>query len=262
MKFLPQLLSILGFDAMAVAGAARPVEGVPVLDQTPDHPVSFGFKTNWFAVRSDDAGQVIASLGLSEPQAANWNSGFNTLNERRLMPGGSKYVFVSPPVKGWVLVVGSQLPYPEGREGEARQKIDSSFQHMFGALSDVFPEVHFFGSYRVVDFVAWARARNGKIERVAAFADGDALANFGELTPEERSLGLFDVSGLSLKQAAMAIAVAREGTQSEQQHLVPREETPLRIAEAWGGIDPSKLEEAGLPKSAGILAVLPASLRH
>lgn len=261
-KFFWQLVSVLGFGAVAIAGTASQAADAPVLNQTPDHPVSFGFKTNWFAVRGGDVGKVIAKLELTKPQTANWNSGLTTLNERRLKPNENEYVFVSPPVKGWILVVSSQLPYPEDRQGESRQKINGSFQRMFGALSEAFPEVHFFGSYRVVDFVAWARSRGGKVERVAAFADGDALANFGNLTPEEQSLGLLDVSGLSLEQTAAAIAAAYERPRAERQHLIPGEETPLRIAEAWGGINPSKLDETDLPKSVGTLAVLPAYMRN
>ncbi len=262
MKFLRQLLSDLQFGAMAMAaaGPARRAADIPVLDRTPDYPIPFGAKTNWFAVRSDDVGKVIASLGLSEPQAANWSSGLTALNERRFKLVGNKYVFISPPVKGWILVVGSELPYPDNREGKERKRINSNFERMFGVLSEAFPEVHFFGSYRVVDFVAWARSRGGKIERVTAVADGDALANFGALTSEERSLGLLDVSGLSLDQTAAAMDATRERPHLEHQHLIPREEMLLRIAEAWGGIDPSKLGEADLPKSVGILAVLPAYL--
>lgn len=262
MKFLRQLLSILGFSAIAVAGTASHAADAPVLDRTPDHPVSFGFKTNWFAVRTDDAGKVIARLGLSEPQAANWRSGLTALNERRLKPGENKYVFVSPPVKGWVMVVGSHLPYPEGRSGKERQEINRNFQRVFGALSEAFPEVHFFGSYRVVDFVAWARSRGGKTERVMALAEGEVLANVGKLTPEERSLSLLDVSGLSLEQATAAMVAAYERPRTERKYLMPDEATPLRIAEAWGGIDPDKLDKADLPKGVGTLAVLPAYLRN
>lgn len=262
MKFLRQLLSILGFGAMAVAGSASHAADTPVLSQTPDHPVSFGFKTNWFAIRTDDVGKVIAKLGLSESQAANWSSGLTAMYERRLKPGENKYVFVSPPVKGWVMVVGSHLPYPEGRGGKERQEINRNFQRAFGALSEAFPEVHFFGSYRVVDFVAWARSRGGKTERVLALAEGEVLANVGNLTPEERALGLLDVSGLSLEKAAAAMVAAYDRPRTERKYLMPDEATPLRIAEAWGSVDPSKLDEADLPKSVGTLAVLPAYLRN
>lgn len=262
MKFLRRLFSVLGFGAMAVAAPVSQAAEVLMLDQTPDHPVSFGFKTNWFAVRTGDAARVIATLGLTESQPANWNSGLTVLSERRLKPDEKKYVFVSPSVRGWVLVTSNALPYPEGREGEARKKFNKNFEHLFTALSEVFSEVHFFGSYRVVDFVAWARSRDGRIERIAALAEGEVIANFVNLTPEERSLGLLDVSGLSLEQAALAMRAAYEHPRSEHRYLIPDEETPLLIAEAWGGINPDKLDEADLPDGVGILAVLPAHLRN
>ena len=50
-----------------------------------------------------------------------------------------------------------------------------------------FDDVQFFGSHRGVDFVAWARALNGKPVRIFAFAD-EVMANFGKQTPEEAKL--------------------------------------------------------------------------
>jgi hypothetical protein len=40
-----------------------------------------------------------------------------------------------------------------------------------------FDDVQFFGSYRVSDFVTWARALNGKSVRIFAYADSEVLAN-------------------------------------------------------------------------------------
>ena len=64
------------------------------------------------------------------------------------------------PVDGWVFLVGQSLPsVPDGKR----------FDQMFATLAAKFSKVQYFGSYRVVGYDAWARARNGRIERVFAF---------------------------------------------------------------------------------------------
>ena len=67
-----------------------------------------------------------------------------------------------------------------------------------------FDDVQFFGSHRVVDFVAWARAVKGKPTQIFAWSgsDGAVLANIGEQTPEEAKLGFSNLSGLSPSDTA------------------------------------------------------------
>jgi hypothetical protein len=54
-------------------------------------------------------------------------------------------------------------------------------------------------SYRVCDFVAWARAVKGKPIRIFAYfgSEGEVLANVGDQTAEEAKLKFANLSGLS-----------------------------------------------------------------
>jgi len=119
------------------------------------------------------AGRVLDVLEFGEATPANWASGI----AGALPFGGSQssdpWVFVSPTVSGWVSVVGSWLPYPASIEPQ--HEIGRKFDLLFSRLMKRFDDVQFFGSYRVVDFVAWARALNSKPLRIFAYADGEVL---------------------------------------------------------------------------------------
>src|SRR5258708_17046432 len=78
---------------------------MPSFDQIPDKPKGFGFKVLWFAVKASNPASVFNALEFGETTPANWASGLATVY-------GDQWVFASPPVSGWILVVGLSLPYP------------------------------------------------------------------------------------------------------------------------------------------------------
>ena len=78
-------------------------------DQTPDRPQPFGFKVNWLALKTSDPLAVVDALDLKETTPANWESGL------AVVYGYDPWIFVSPPVGGWVLAVGVSLPYSHSR---------------------------------------------------------------------------------------------------------------------------------------------------
>src|SRR5579872_6833851 len=84
-------------------------EAMPSFDQTPDAPKPFGFKVSWFAVQATDPASVLDALEFGEATPANWASGIAAAYWDG--PSNDRWVFVSPAVGGWVLVVGSYLPY-------------------------------------------------------------------------------------------------------------------------------------------------------
>ena len=127
------------------------------------------------------------------------------------------------------MVVGFWLPYPATIR--LQQEIGAKFNVLFSRLMKRFDDVQFFGSYRVVDFVAWARARNGKSVRVFAYADGEVFANAGEQTPEEAKLRFANLTGLSPAAARDKIFKMAEEQEAEQNALVARGLT-LREARA------------------------------
>src|SRR6185436_17277034 len=58
----------------------------------------------WLAVKGNSPVAVQMALRLHRPTPCSWEEGLVDLGDRRL--------FISPPVSGWILVVGSGLPEP------------------------------------------------------------------------------------------------------------------------------------------------------
>jgi hypothetical protein len=183
------------------------------------------------------------------------------------------------PVNGWILVVGLSLPYPTN---ETHHDIGKRFDELFSRLMRRFDDVQFFGSHRVSDFVAWARAVKGKPMRVFAWSgsNGEVLANVGERTPEEAKLGIINLTGLSPSDAVDRIFRIAGEQQDEADTLVasglsrrealarvrqngrgnfPSETDVVELAALWS-IDPSRLEEQDHPVGLGLAARLPEDL--
>jgi len=159
----------------------------------PDLPLPFGSKVNWFVIKTVDVQSVAEALGLTGLRPSNWSYGIDAAYQSS--PERPITVFISPPLEGWTFVVGEGLPYPaDGDRNGGNLPFGKRFRTLFDELNRRFEEVQFFGSYRVVDFTAWAWARNGKTIRVFSYvgSDGEVLANEGAQTPEEKSLGLID----------------------------------------------------------------------
>jgi len=111
-------------------------------------------------------------------------------------------------------------------------------------LSRKFGEAQFFGSMRTSDVSIWARASKGKLVRLFYEGDGSRRVQ-GNETDEEKALGLnfFDASSPEAKQP---------GYWQRKDLVYPDEEYVLRIAGKWS-VDPSKLNQMGLPPSLGLL---------
>jgi len=252
---------------------------MPHFDQTPDKPQSFGYKVSWFAVKASDAASVLDALEFGGKTPANWASGLIAADAIGVSQKSEPWVFTSPPVNGWVLVVGFWLPYPAAPTGP-QAEIGKKFDVLFSRLMKRFDDVQFFGSYRVVDFVAWARARNGKSGRVFAYADGEVFANAGEQTPEEAKLRFANLTGLSPPNARDKIFKIAEEQEAEQNALVARGLTPreararvrqngrdatpdekdvVELAALWS-VDPTQLANQGHPPGVGLAARLPKHL--
>jgi hypothetical protein len=125
----------------------------------------------WLAIKSRNTFSVQAALGLHNAKPCSWIQGM----------AGEEKLFIAPPVKGWILVMGSGLPEPS-------DDVDVCFRFLL-ELSRRVGQVQFFHANRVVHSHAWVKAEGGRIVRAYAWA-GKTLWCQGVMTPTEQELGL------------------------------------------------------------------------
>jgi len=148
--------------------------------------------TTWLAVRSRNVHAVQVALGLNNVQPCTWLEGLS----------GEEKLFIAPPVKGWVLIIGSGLPDPA-------DDVDICFRFLTG-LSQKLGHVQFFKANRVLGHHAWVRVENGEVMRGYAWA-GKTLWNEGMATRAETEFGLkcfqyFESPDETLEESEMAAA--------------------------------------------------------
>lgn len=136
-------------------------------------PVPFHPPPRWLAVRTTNTALVRSALTPRSVPTVPWSEALARCRERAW--------FVSPPVDGWTLVVGSRLPEPS-------QDVDLLFRFLTH-LSRELGEVHFYSADRVLNFHSWARLDDSRVTRAYAWS-GETLWNEGRPTLEERLLGL------------------------------------------------------------------------
>jgi hypothetical protein len=184
-----------------------------------DNPVPFGYKCAWLAIKTDDPQAVVQELGLENVRTSGWQKGVNAAY--------SDEVFVTPPIKGWVLAAGRSLPQIDDKVQPDQLTL------LVKSLGTKFPDVQYFRTYRVADYHGWLRATKGEIVRRWAFASGEMLSDEGKRTDEETKLGLI-----------------------YNDDKFPNEEHVMQLAGAWS-VDPSSLDQLKLEKSVGYLGSLP-----
>ena len=244
-RFIDRLARHLTRRAALLLGAALPAIAAatpaqPDAAATPDTAQDFGYKILWFAVRAPDPQTVAAALQATATKPANWATGLAAAYAA--LKSKPATAFISPAVDGWVFIASTALPYP-AIEGESAKTTGRKFEQLVQRLTSNFAEVQFFGSYRVINFVAWARYVAGQPTRVFAMAD-EVLVNIGTQTAEEARLGFTDISGLNA-QAASARLFSEGGR-------LPDEDDVLQLATAWS-LDPSRLSERPRPAALGLL---------
>jgi hypothetical protein len=138
---------------------------------SPEQTCAFRWPCCWLAVKSRSSSVVQSALGLHNPKPCSWIQGM----------AGEEKLFIAPPVKGWVLVMGSGLPDPS-------DDVDVCFRFLL-ELSRKLGHVQFFSASRVLRYHAWIRADRGRVVRAYAWA-GKTLWLQGPRTVAERELGL------------------------------------------------------------------------
>jgi hypothetical protein len=127
----------------------------------------------WFAVASSNVKAVQAVLALQNPTPCSWGEG--------LLNSGEHKLFISPPIRGWILIMGQAVPDPS-------EDVDECFRFLV-KLSKAFGRAQFFSANPALDHHAWARAEAGRVERGYAWA-GETLWNQGALTLAEKELAV------------------------------------------------------------------------
>ncbi len=218
------ILVILGVAAWLTSRGTAPEENAQL-------PVPFGYRTGWYAVRSEDAKSVAFALSLTDIHPNDWKTG-----TKAAVDWTDGQVFVTPPVKGWVFAEGAVLLSDGDR--------DRRFENRLVILSNAFGEAQYFASARVNDGYVWARAENGFIDCVFKFSGGN-LYRAGREVELEKELGLnfFDAGSVA----------ARDPAYFKRSDLTyPNEDDVLRVANAWS-LSPVKLDVYPEARIAGFI---------
>ena len=263
------VLVALGLRSFSASSEAAGHLEVPLAVE-PDRPVGFGYKICWFAVRTTDAGAVADAMELDRRRPANWKSGMAAAYDQT--PGSDRYVevFVTPPVDGWTLAIGFDLPSPAAFGSKTERRKGRHFRRLLSSLASRFDEVQFFGTYRIVGFDAWARPRGGRIERIFSFVDGEVVANEGPQTSEEAALGFLNLGKRSPADATRYIFDRAEALEHDESSAgeetssgaavqgrfrnepIPSEDHTIALAGAWS-VDPTTLDEQSGPLGVGFV---------
>jgi len=147
-------------------------------------PAPFGYKIGWLTIRSTDQNAVVRALSLSDPAEATWRAGIDAVyGDAYRVVGSRSRVFVSPPVNGWIFVVG-QWTMGDGDD-------PGGIEQLITRLSMEFGEAQAFAIYRVIEYHHWMWAKSGCLERSFSYLgeSGQVLRDEGEPTSAELDIG-------------------------------------------------------------------------
>jgi hypothetical protein len=164
---------------------------------------------------------VVRAIGLASAESIDLGEGIPRIYSR---DGG---VLMFPPLDGWTLVAGLDLPV-----WLDRGTLDTA------ALSTrLGAEVQFFATHRVVEAHHWERSIDGRLVRRFRFVgdSGEVEANEGALTDVEfeHHLDEFLAAGFT-----------------QRLRLAPDESTVFAVATDWS-IDPTRLDERAIDDTRG-----------
>jgi hypothetical protein len=190
----------------------------------PDLPIGFGYKNKWLAIKSTNNAEVAEFLNIQNIEIVNWEMGVNA--------GYGSKVFITPPLNGWVLVLGVDISDVDAIETK----------ELLESVSKTFGECQIFSTHRVSDYHFWALAKQGEIMRMYAIAGAELLVMYGEPTEVEQKYKLIDMfpdDGI-------------DDSFWENENLTfPDEELVMEIAESWS-INPTKIEELNNVEGLGL----------
>jgi hypothetical protein len=188
-------------------------------------PFLFDRPAKWLAIRCSNLIKIQSALGLVNPIPCSWAEGFSRCNDTKL--------FISPPVNGWVLVVGHSLPEPG-------DDIDHLY-HFLMRLGRELGTILYFNANKVFNHHAWVRIENAQIYRAYAWA-GETLWNQGEMTAAEKDL---DLKCYTYGEGPLPFPFSAREAQ------ITNTEKVIQLAARWS-LDPMALNSRNLKAHLGI----------
>lgn len=200
---------------------------IPPSDAPSDFSGPFVFErpNRWLAIKCSTLDRVQAALGVHNPTPCPLSEGFSRLSDRKL--------FISPAIKGWILVVGNSLPDPA-------DDIDKLYRFLM-RIADDLGSVQFFCADRVLNHHAWVRIENNRVYRAYAWA-GETLWNQGDATAAERAL---DLKCFSYGEAPLPFPFTGRDS------LITNTDKVIQLAARWS-VDPLAVNNQALQADLGI----------
>lgn len=202
-------------------------------EKKPGTPSSFKFHHSllkgpncWLAVRNRNLMTVQSAMALHNPKRCSWAEG--------LLGDIEAKVFLSPPVSGWILVIGSALP-------DASDDVDGCFRFLMD-LSRKVGHVQFFSTNVMLNHHAWVQAESGHILRAYTWA-GKTLWNQGKMTQAEQDVGMRCYDYLETSEGLPFAAAEPGASNSDKVHL---------LAARWS-LDPDEIDDRFIEQEWGIV---------
>jgi hypothetical protein len=181
---------------------------------------------SWLAIKSGSVHAVQSALALHDPKPCSWAEGLSGDREQSL--------FVSPPVTGWILVIGPALPDPA-------EDVDACYRFL-ADLSRKLGQVQYFHVNGILNHHAWVRAESGRMVRAYAWA-GKTLWNQGPPTPAEHILNMKCYDYCETADPAIFVSAEPGVTNADKVHL---------LAARWS-LDPGDIGWRGVAQERGII---------
>jgi len=177
------------------------------------------------AIKTRQPTAVLQALQITKATPCTWEEGLARSFERKL--------FVSPPVNGWIVVLGAALPDPAA-------DVDVCFRFLTN-LSRKLGHVQFFNMNRNLCHHAWAVLEKGEVLRAYAWG-GATLWNQGQITPAEIDLEL------------KCLDYGHHAAEAGDDQSATTEKVPL-LAARWG-LDPAVLARCLTDERGGLTGEL------
>ena len=213
--------------------APQKLAGMPPLSlESPPgfHHLALKRPNCWLAIKNRNLLAVQSALALHNPKPCPCLEGLSGEAERKL--------FVSPPISGWVLVIGSALPDPS-------EDVDACFRFLL-EMSRKVGHVQYFLANSMLNYHAWVQAESGHIVRGYAWA-GKTLWSQGSMTPAECDLGMRCFDYADPADVPQFGAHDPSCSNSDKVHL---------LAARWS-VDPEDLDERLIEHEWGIVGEPP-----